>query len=72
MFITGYGIGFSAPCLSQVLTTKIKTKPNYLFPKLESEGILSEVELGWFASCLVLGQVLGSVLSPVLADKVTH
>jgi len=52
--ITGYGIGFSAPCLAQLV----------------DEAVLDEKQLAWFASCLVIGQVPGSILGPPLADKV--
>jgi MFS family permease len=52
--ITGYGIGFSAPCLAQLV----------------DEAVLGENQIAWFASCLVIGQVPGSILGPALADKV--
>jgi len=52
--ITGYGIGFSAPCLAQLV----------------DEGVLDESQLAWFASCLVIGQVPGSILGPPLADRI--
>jgi len=54
MLLTGYGIGFSAPCLSQ----------------LTKEAILTADELGWFPGSLVLGQLLGILLGPLLADLV--
>jgi len=52
--ITGYGIGFSAPCLAQLV----------------DEAILDKNQLAWFASCLVIGQVPGTILGPPLADKI--
>jgi len=52
MLLSGYGIGFSAPCISQLVT----------------EDILTSEELSWFPGSLVLGQVLGILLGPLLAD----
>jgi len=54
-FLTsGYGIGFSAPSLGQV----------------KEEELLTSTELEYFASSLVVGQVVGSLLGPLLADKI--
>jgi len=50
----GYGIGFSSPCLSQ----------------LDREEFFDPENGSWFASSLVIGQIFGSLLGPVLADKV--
>jgi len=50
----GYGIGFSSPCLSQMV----------------KEEFFSQESSSWFASTLVIGQVFGSVLGPVLADRI--
>ena len=38
--------------------------------QLASEGILTPEELGWFPGSLVLGQVLGILVGPLLADLV--
>ena len=50
----GYGIGFSSPCLSQLV----------------KEEFFSQENSSWFASTLVVGQIFGSLLGPVLADRV--
>jgi len=54
MLITGYGVGFSSPCLAQVV----------------EEGVLTPWELEWFAGSLVLGQVLGILMGPLWANWV--
>ena len=41
-----------------------------LLLQLASEGILTPEELGWFPGSLVLGQVLGILVGPLLADLV--
>ena len=67
MLLTGYGIGFSAPCLSQVLDFPgLET----IFSQLTTEDFLTADQLSWFPSSLVLGQVLGILLGPLLADQV--
>merc|ERR1719334_378762 len=48
----GLGIGLSSPCLGQ-LALETFTNPD---------------NLPWFASSLIVGQVVGSLLGPVLAD----
>ena len=58
--ILGYGIGFSAPCLAQLVSLiirmmKMMTLNNVL---QVDEAILDENQLAWFASCLVIGQVM--------------
>ena len=40
------------------------------FLQLTTEDFLTADELGWFPGCLVLGQVLGILLGPLLADLV--
>ena len=82
MLLTGYGIGFSAPCLSQVLDY-LKNLNNFPYKlhfedlnsvilQLIKEAMLTPDELGWFPGCLVLGQVLGILLGPLLADLVNR
>ena len=67
MLLTGYGIGFSAPCLSQVLDFPCL---EIIFSQLTTEDFLTADELSWFPGSLVLGQVLGILLGPLLADLV--
>ena len=40
--------------------------------QLVKEAILTPDELGWFPGCLVLGQLLGILLGPLLADLVNR
>ena len=73
MLLTGYGIGFSAPCLSQVLDYIQMQSFSFWqqkFLQLTNEEILTADELGWFPGSLVLGQLLGILLGPLLADLV--
>ena len=75
MLLTGYGIGFSAPCLSQVQLDFIQITfpiPQIIFSQLTTEDFLTTDELGWFPGSLVLGQVLGIALGPLLADLVNY
>ena len=76
MLLTGYGIGFSAPCLSQVLHyiqmfSFLFWQLQKIFLQLTNEEILTADEVGWFPGSLVLGQLLGILLGPLLADLVT-
>ena len=42
-----------------------------IFLQLTNEEILTADEVGWFPGSLVLGQLLGILLGPLLADLVT-
>ena len=79
MLLNGYGIGFSAPSFAQVIQKKkflhiflpfLGLAFQNLLLQLASEGILTPEELGWFPGSLVLGQVLGILVGPLLADLV--
>ena len=50
----GYGIGYSSPCINQLLR----------------EEFFDQENSSWFASSLVVGQIFGTLLGPVLADRV--
>ena len=63
-------LGFQHPASHRFLTLFKFPCLEIIFSQLTTEDFLTADELGWFPGSLVLGQVLGILLGPLLADLV--
>ena len=63
-------LGFQHPASHRFLTLFKFPCLQLIFLQLTTEDFLTMDELSWFPGSLVLGQVLGILLGPLLADLV--